>query len=424
MAPIKADVPTPNDNYAGQKHEHMQSLVKDNYVPETATGTADIWKSFSESFRDLATDFTVLVNGSQSAWTGQAAEGVRKALNKVGTFVEQTSETFHKTSTAIEQQREAAVQANHSMPQPVDFNPLKIAGDWFTNKGGFINPIMMAGAPIEMISTYNAQQDAKAEAVQVMQTRDNTMMAAAMSMPTMDAPPVVTQDQGITQPSSSTPSHTLGNTPAYRPPATTGMSGMPSSSSTGNGTTNASWVAPQVNDPNLPNNNQNQNGGNNQNRPPIGTPPGILPPGVRPPGGNQTGRPPLRGGPGMRPGGPGGLGGPGGGAGGGRGTGPGGIGGPGSGVGAGAGRGMGSFGPANPGGGAGVMGGGAGTGAAGAGAAGRGGAAGAAGMGAGGGAGAGAGQGAEDKEHKSNYLVPTDEFFDDDRMVAPPVIGG
>jgi hypothetical protein len=84
---------------------------------------------------------------------------------------------------------------------------------------------------------------------------------------------------------------------------------------------------------------------------------------------------------------------------------------------------MGSFGPANPGGSAGVMGNGpAGVGAgAGAGAAGRAGAAG--GMGAGGGAGAGKG-GEDDKEHKSNYLIPTDEFFDDDRMVAPPVIGG
>jgi hypothetical protein len=56
----------------------------------------------------------------------------------------------------------------------------------------------------------------------------------------------------------------------------------------------------------------------------------------------------------------------------------------------------------------------------GAGGAGRAGAAGAAGAG---GAGAGAGNGEEDKEHKSNYLVPTDEYFDDDRMVAPPVIG-
>jgi hypothetical protein len=54
----------------------------------------------------------------------------------------------------------------------------------------------------------------------------------------------------------------------------------------------------------------------------------------------------------------------------------------------------------------------------GAGALGRTGAAGAAG------AGAGAGNGEEDKEHQSKYLVPTDEYFDDDRMVAPPVIGG
>ncbi len=420
MAPIKAAVPTPNDNYPGHKHEHMESLVKNNYLPDTATQVADAWKDFGDTFKKLATDFTILVNGSQSAWTGQAAEGVRKALNKVGTFVEQTGDGFLKTSGAIEQQREAAVQAHNSMPTPVDFNPLKIAGDWFTNKGGFVSPIMMAGAPIEMISTYNAQQDAKAEAVQVMQTRDNTMMSAAMSMPTMDSPPVVTQDQGVTQSSSSSTTTSLSNNPAYRPPSSTGMPGMPPPGSLGNGTTNASWVAPQTNNQNLQNNNtQNQNGGNNQNRPPIG-PPGILPPGMRPPGGNQTGRPPM-GGPNMRPGGPGGGGG---GAGGGRGMGPGGMGG-GPGGGAGAGRGMGSFGPANPGGSAGVMGGGpGGTGAAGAGAAGRGGAAGAAGMGAGGGAGAGAGQGAEDKEHKSNYLVPTDEFFDDDRMVAPPVIGG
>lgn len=36
----------------------------------------------------------------------------------------------------------------------------------------------------------------------------------------------------------------------------------------------------------------------------------------------------------------------------------------------------------------------------------------------------GTSNGEEDKEHKSNYLVLTDEYFDDDRMVAPPVIGG
>ncbi|RAS60706.1 hypothetical protein C8D87_111125 [Lentzea atacamensis] len=407
MAPVKPAVPTPNANYAGQPHEQMKALVTQNYDPATATAVSDAWKAIGTTFKELATDFSILVNGSQDGWKGRAAEGVRAALSKVGTFSDQTGEAFVRTSSAIEQQRDAAVQANKSMPQPVEFNPMKIAGDWLTNKGGIVSPIMMVGAPVEMISTYNKQQGAKEEAVQVMQTRDNTMMAAAMSMPTMESTPKVTNDQGTTQPSSTTHSQSLSNVNTnQRFSNNTGMPGMPN---TGNGTTNPAWVAPPVKEPNPGNPNNPPNGGN-PNRPPYG-PPGMLPPGTRPPGGGGQGRPPG-GGQGMRPGGPGG---PGGGAGG-RGAGGGGM----AGV-NGSGRGMGSFGPANPGGGAGVMGGAAGG--AGAGAAGRVGAAG--GMGAGGaGAGAGAGQGQEDKEHKSNYLVPTDEFFDDDRMVAPPVIGG
>jgi hypothetical protein len=415
MAPIKPTVPHPNANYAGQPHEQMQQLVTQNYNPETATTVSDARKTMGNTFKELATDFSILVNGSQDAWKGRAAEGVRAALGKVGTFSDQTGEAFVRTSSAIEQQREAAVQANKSMPAPVEFSPMKIAGDWLTNKGGFISPVMMVGAPIDMVMTHNKQQGAKEEAVQVMQTRDNTMMSAAQSMPTMDSTPQVTQDQGVTQPSSTTSSHSLSNVNANQQFSnSSNNTGMPSTPpGSNNGTTNTAWAAPQVKDPSLqPANNQNNPGG--QNRPPF-TPPGMLQPGMRPPGGGGQGRPPG-GGPGIRPGGPGG-GGSGGGAGG-RGMGPGGMGG------AASGRGTGSFGPATPGGNAGVMGNGPGSAGTGAGAAGAGraGGPGAGGAGAGG-AGQG-GQGEEDKEHKSNYLIPTDEFFDDDRMVAPPVIGG
>ncbi|WP_051771095.1 hypothetical protein [Lentzea albidocapillata] len=389
----------------------MKKLVTEKYDPSAANQVIDAWGALGSRFKELATDFSILVNGSQSAWTGKAAEGVRAALNKVGTFADNTGEGFVRTSSAIAQQRDAAVQANRSMPEPVSFSPMDIMKKYAAPS--IIFPPAMAGAPFEMLSKHNEQQEAKAEAVQVMQTRDNTMMSAAMSMPTMQSTPQVTQDQGVTQTSSSSSTSSLSNVNAnqrFSNSSNTGMPSMPPGSN--NGTTNTAWTAPQVKDPSLqPGNNQNNPGG--QNRPPF-TPPGMLPPpGMRPPGGGLQGRPPGSG-PGMRPGGPGG-GGSGGGAGG-RGMGPGGMGG------AASGRGMGSFGPANPGGSAGVMGngpGGAGAGA-GAGAAGRG-AAGAGGMGAGAGAGKG---GEEDKEHKSNYLLPTDEFFDDDRMVAPPVIGG
>lgn len=401
MAPVKPAVQPSNENYPGQKHEHMQQLVTQNYDPNAATTVALAWQKIGKTFSQLAGEFNQLVNSSQGGWQGAAADGVRQALAKVGKFADDTGAAFQTTAVAIADQRDAAIQANRTMPTPVEFSPSKIMGKW--GVASMISPVAMIGGPIEMMSKHNEQQEAKAEAVQVMQTRDSTMMSAAMSMPTMESTPQVTQDQGVTQPSSTTHSQSLSNVNSNQRFSNTGMPSTPSS--TGNGTTNPSWVAPQVKDPNLPGNPNNPPGG--QNRPPYG-PPGAFPPGMRPPGGTGQGRPPG-GGQGMRPGGPGG---PGGGAGG---RGPGGMGGMASG------RGMGSFGPSTPGGGAGVAGPGGGPGGGGAGAAGRGGAAGAAGAG---GAGGGAGQGEEDKEHKSNYLVPTDEFFDDDRMVAPPVIGG
>ncbi|MGW4208438.1 hypothetical protein ACWEIJ_10685 [Lentzea sp. NPDC004789] len=407
MAPVKPTVQPSTENYPAQQHEHMKDLVNQNYDPNAATTVIDAWTQFGTKFKELANDFNKIVNDSQAGWNGTAAEGVRQALGKVGKFADDTGTAFHATAGAIAVQRDAAVQANRSMPEPVDYNPLKIAGKWAS--AAVIAPPAMIGGAYEMFSTYNEKQEAKQQAVQVMQTRDATMMSAAQSMPAMDATPQVTQDQGVTQPSSTTHSQSLNSVNSNQRFSSSNNTGMPPGSNS-NGTTNASWVAPQANNPSLqnPGNNPNNLPGG-QNRPPI-TPPGMLPPGMRPPGGGPGGAP------GMRPGGAGGgrgtgLGGPGGG----RGTGAGGLGGPGA-----AGRGAGSFGPSNPGGGAGVTG----SGPNAAGAAGRAGAAGAGGTGAGGGAGAGKGGGEEDKEHKSNYLVPTDEFFDDDRMVAPPVIGG
>lgn len=303
MAPVKPTVPAPNANYPGQQHEEMKRLVNDKYSPDAATGVSETWKAFGATFKELATDFNILINGSQSAWTGRAADGVRAALGKIGTFVDQTGESFTRTSTAIEQQRDAAVQANKSMPDPVKFDPLAIAGDWFTNKGGMVSPVMMVGAPIEMMSTYNKQQGAKEEAVQVMQTRDNTMMAAAMSMPTMESTPQVTQDQGVTQTSSTTSTSSLNNVNANQRFSNNSSTGMPSTPpGSNNGTTNTAWVAPQVKDPSLQPGGNNQNNPGGQNRPPF-TPPGMLPPpGLRPPGGGMQNRPPGSG-PGMRPGG-------------------------------------------------------------------------------------------------------------------------
>jgi hypothetical protein len=162
-------------------------------------------------------------------------------------------------------------------------------------------------------------------------------------------------------------------------------------------------------------------------RPPVGPNVGIDPPNVIPPFGPNDPRNPNN--PNR----------PGGGAGAGRGAG--GVGGPGAGGGRGAGgvgAGAGRFGPGGaaaagafgPGGAAGQLGESAGRAGGGAGGFGPGGAGAAGGRGAGGaggmagGAGGAKGEGGDDLEHTSKYLQPSDEYFGDGTMVAPPVIGG
>ncbi|HEX7305684.1 hypothetical protein [Lentzea sp.] len=412
MAPVKPTVQPSTENYPAQEHEHMKDLTVQNYDPDAATDVIDAWTKFGTKFRELAHDFHKIVNDSHGGWSGEAAEGVRLALAKVGKFADDTGSAFHATAGAIAVQRDAAVRANRSMPAPVEFSPVKIAGKWAG--AAVIAPPAMIGGAVEMFTTHAEKQEAKQEAVRVMQQRDTAMLSAAQSMPAMDSTPEVTKDQDVVQPSHTTHTQSLSDVSTFRTPANTGMSGIPSST----GTTTPAWVAPAAN--------QTTQAGGNQTRQPAGMT-GVVPPGARPPinapGGAAAGRGGASGRGTVSPG-AGGLG-TGSGRAGSRGTGPNVPGrGPGPNPGAAAGlagisgRGTGTFGPANPGGGAGVTGT-SGPGAAGAaGTAGRAGAAGGAGVGP-----AGQAKGEEDKEHKANYLVPTDEFFDDDRMVAPSVIG-
>ena len=425
MAYERPQVPQPTANYPAHSHASMHKQAMDGNDPGLAGEIAAEWKSISSELVTVAVGLNTVVNGLRSGWTGTAGAAASQALTKVGNFTDQLSASFSATSGVINRQVEAAEATKNKFPAEVPFNPQQMLKDAATS----MNPFKMAAAPFEMLAQREKSQAAKQEAERVMQERDNSLAAAAATMPTFDeAPQLPNGDQGVTTTSSTTYAHT---TSSVTPPAQVGntANSATGNSSTGiasvgtpttsnpvvgtppvgtpglnNGTTNPSWVAPPTTPPN-----QLPNGGNpNDRRPPLPGP-GPLPPGMRPNPNDPRGA--------GRPNGPGaagrGAGGPGAG---GRGFGAGGFG-AGS---AGSQAGRGTFGPSNPGGAAGITHGPEGTarGSANAAGAGRQGAAGAGAAGAG-----GAGNGEEDKEHRSNYLVPTDEYFDDDRMVAPPVIG-
>ncbi|MDX8055265.1 hypothetical protein SK571_38325 [Lentzea sp. BCCO 10_0798] len=417
MAYDRPQVPQPNANYPGHSHAAMHKQAMDGNEPGLAGEIAAEWKSISSDLVDVAVGLNTVVNGLRAGWTGSAGAAASQALTKVGNFTDQLSSSFSATSGVINRQVEAAESTKNKFPKEVPFDPQQMLKDAATS----LNPFKMAAAPFEMMAQREKSQAAKQEAERVMQERDHSLAAAAAGMPTFEeAPQLPNGDQGVTTTSSTTYAHTtnsvnppaqFGNPGVGNPAVGTPGVGTPGTGNLGSpglntGTTNTSWAAPPVTRPNPQGNNQLPNGGGNPSKP-FMPGPGPIPPGLRPNDPRAAGR--GGGGRGAQI------------AGGAGGRGAGGFG-AGSAGGAGSAAGRGSFGPSNPGGAAGVTHGPEGTARGGnAASAGRAGATGPVGAG---GAGAGAGNGEEDKEHKSNYLVPTDEYFDDDRMVAPPVIGG
>jgi hypothetical protein len=437
MAQDKPQVPRSDANYQAYDHKAMQQQTTEGNDPGKAGAIADEWKKLGEQWVDVSIAFKTLTEGSEAMWSGTAAEGARSNFTAFTTATNTLGQQHHTAGEAVQTQASAAETARDAMPPPVPYEPGKMMKE-AADSG---NPFNMVALLWEMPAQKEKSDDAKDQAVQVMQTRDTTFassastIAAFSELPKGPTPPL-TPPPPPPYPPPTPPPHPVLPPEVGTPPGggdrlvqtkvgPTGTSGLPGRP------IGIGEPLPPPPPPNQGRNLPDRSGSTDKSQvkqpglPGRPLPPGqIQPPGTRPPG------PPFSG-PGIPPGGgrfggPGGSGGPGGGAGrggvgaGGRGFGPGGSG----------------FGPngsqSGPAGRSGMMPGAAGPGGAGAaGAAGAGGpggvgAGGRGGAGAGGGMGAGAGKGGgdEDKEHKSaDYLVETEDVFGNGEMVAPPVIG-
>lgn len=422
MAPQRPEVPRSTTVYQALDHAVMKQQVTDGSDPGKAGRIAAEWKRFGEKLVDAAIAFKTMEEGTSAMWSGKAAEGAQTQFAGFTKATETLGQQHNAVGNAIQTQVSAAETAKHAMPEPVPYEPGKMLKEAATSG----NPFKMAATLFTIPAQKAKSEEAKAQAVQVMQNRDSTFTSSAATMPTFtelpqtkegpSEPPPRPLPHPVDPPGGNDgrnvrPPGGIGVPPGGGTPPGIGMPIAPPPNRPGQGNTKTSWQTGNQNQQNQ-NQNQNQNqrpGQNPGQRPPIG---GPFPPGTRPPGQMPGG---------ARGGGPGGA------AAAKAGGGAGGFGG--------GGKPGGSFGPSNPGGQgqgqtpggrAGVMGA-AGPQAGGFGPANAGSAArGAAGMGAGGmGAGAGQGQGAEDKEHKSAaYLVEAEDVFGDgETLVAPPVIG-
>jgi hypothetical protein len=396
-------VPHPNANYPGLPHDELKKLVTVNVDPGAAYKAGDEWKQLAGQLREAAITLDAAINGSQSHWEGAAADLARAHLSKVRDWSADTAEYFNATGTAMHDQVDAAAKAKTDMPDPINFDPVKM----FEQAAG--NPISMITLPVQMYETYNASNEAKDKAVKVVETRDASMQLASSSIPAFTPPPDISDGSSTsTTVASAGPVGSGSGVAAYQGHSGGGSYGGGGSYNPGN-----SGYQPV---------HQGTGGGTYTPNPVGGTTSGTRVAGYDPgPGGPGYNNPNLSSTPGGNsPYGP-------------SGSGPGVAGGFGPGVaGGGAGGGAGYRGGAGasssassssagrPG--AGPSSGAAGSAAEGAGARG--------GMGSAGAAGGQSGMGGrggkkeEDKEHKRpTFLVETDDVFGDGQMVAPTVIG-
>ncbi|MGW4113130.1 hypothetical protein ACWEFJ_19855 [Actinosynnema sp. NPDC004786] len=405
----KSTPPAPDIRYEAASHEALVDLAKANLDTVKANRIVSNWADIGKTLGELAEAFSGIVRRSTEQWTGEAGEKARAALLKVGRFCDMASSQFTRTSETISAQTEIAGEAALRMPPVVKPTPEEV----YYSMVGTGDVISIVAAPRFYAAQYAKSLEAKAQAVDVLYARDNALHSAALGMPQLDEPPKVTREQdvvtGDSQPSSvstrSVDSNVRIGNVGGTGTATAATTQVPGPTVVGgsDGTTRASWTAPSTTPPPLtpPSPGYHQPPVTPPGLPPAMMPPGrrpatgpVVPPrGVTPPGGGS----PVGGGRGGRPGVPGGF----------PAAGGGGAGAPGGpGVPGGAQR-AGGFGPA----GSGAFGSSGGQGRV------------APGMAPVGAAAPAGTAGAEDQEHQTKYLIPTDEYFDDTRMVAPETIG-
>ncbi|SER37112.1 PPE domain-containing protein [Lentzea albida] len=415
--------------FQGYGHPELYKMINSGPGVAASIPVEQGWKRVAATLKQIDDDLHAGLAKMGADWESDASDAAQGALSPLAEWAgfAETGATTMESSARL--QGEYIADARKKMPEVVPVT---------TEKPGFLD--IAAGAltgPVGMAHVVSQQLDherqeaaadnAAAQAVKVMEdyqsdSRWNSSTLGEFPTPpqvVIDTPPPADTGTGSTRvgygpTGSAGPSGTGTTTPSWATPVSTTPQQQVSTGWTPppTDTTHTSWTQPPTTTPppthtppptTLPNPGQTHNPTTTPPGGPVFTRPGLTGPGG--PGGSSSG---------VRAGGAGG-------AGGGKAFGPmsGSLGSAGQ---------QGAMKPGGmPGGLSGAMGSGPDAmrgGAAGVGAgAGKGGAAGA-GMG-----GAGAhgqkGEGEDDIEHKAaDYLVETDDVFGDERMVAPPVIGG
>ncbi|MFD1048479.1 hypothetical protein ACFQ1S_24585 [Kibdelosporangium lantanae] len=163
-------VPKPDTHYMGISHDQLKNWT-DQGQPGDADGLGQAWSDMGSGLNEAAEQLMIAVFGSESGWTGQAADAMRAQLQKVADWSLKTGDSFTKASQAFVKQGESIGAAKTAMPEPVKYDP----GAMIKQAAASGNLVQMAMLPYDMYKQAQASQQAHQQAADVVQKRDTEL---------------------------------------------------------------------------------------------------------------------------------------------------------------------------------------------------------------------------------------------------------
>ncbi|MGH3979271.1 MAG: PPE domain-containing protein, partial [Pseudonocardiaceae bacterium] len=152
-------------------HPELYSMVRDTVDPadiqEGAAAYRQVGTRVGEVFAGITGDLDGIVQGG---WRGRSANAATGALAPMRDWSAELSQAVSQTSDLMGSSGDSAEQARRDVPEPVDFNTaqtLRSAGSGLLS-GGPAGALL--GGGIDAVAQERAQDEARQEAVRVMNT--------------------------------------------------------------------------------------------------------------------------------------------------------------------------------------------------------------------------------------------------------------
>ncbi|HEX5494564.1 MAG TPA: hypothetical protein VFX70_08345 [Mycobacteriales bacterium] len=217
---LRSAPPAANVVYESIPHQTLYDSVTKGVSPSSVADVSDTWLQIGNKLTNLQDTVAQAIASTEVTWTGQAAEGARHSIAKLGNHSGQAGKSAQLAGVLTAQQSEALTNAKNSVPPPptTPYNPQAAQQQLQT----ITDPIAFAKQATADHQAAAAQQASHQQAAHIVAQYDHTVSQTSASMPAFAPAPKVVKSGGP----GPTPVPTVP-TPGGPPPVGSNPPGVP-----------------------------------------------------------------------------------------------------------------------------------------------------------------------------------------------------